>query len=215
VAMAVDWRRLGRISHPSGQAATSLLPPGVAGRDDADHVLPHDPEAARAALTEAGYPDGVGFPEVTLATYGVGEAAAIAEELRRELGIEVQVEQRPFGEHSVLLDIDAPEMWTLAWSADYPHAHDFLGLLLRSGSSANEGGWSDPAFDALIDEAAATADADEQVRLYGEAQAIVREEVPLIPMSYSETWALGREGLRGADVSGVGLLRFRELAWAG
>jgi hypothetical protein len=34
-------------------------------------------------------------------------------------------------------------------------------------------------------------------------------------MAYSETWALGREGLRGAGVSGVGLLRFGELAWSG
>jgi ABC-type oligopeptide transport system substrate-binding subunit len=104
-------------------------------------------------------------------------------------------------------------MWTLAWSADYPHAHDFLGLLLRSGSSANVGQWSDGEFDSLIEAAAATADPDEQTRLYDQAQQIVREDVPLIPVGYGDSWALSREGLAGATVSGVGLLRYGGLEW--
>ena len=66
-------------------------------------------------------------------------------------GIEVEVETRPFEQHSLLLDRDTPDMWTLAWSADYPHAHDFLGLLLQSGSSANVSGWSQPEYDALVE----------------------------------------------------------------
>jgi ABC-type oligopeptide transport system substrate-binding subunit len=126
----------------------------------------------------------------------------------------VSVEVRPFVEHSAVLDRDTPAMWTLAWSADFPHAHDFLGLLLRSGSSANAGGWSDPAYDALIDDAAATSDPAEQERLYAEAQAIVREMAPVIPMRYGGTWALSRGGLLGSDVSGVGILRYAGLAWA-
>ena len=84
----------------------------------------------RAELAAAGYPEGVGFPAVSLATYGVGPTEAIAAELEAELGIQVDVESRPFEQHSLMLDLDTPDMWTLAWSADYPHAHDFLGLLL-------------------------------------------------------------------------------------
>jgi ABC-type oligopeptide transport system substrate-binding subunit len=150
---------------------------------------------------------------VSLATYGIGPAEAIAHEMGRELGIEVQVEERSFEDLSALLDSDTPALWTMAWSADYPHAHDFLGLLLRSGSSANEGHWSNAAYDALIDAAAATSDVAEQARLYDEATAILREEVPLVPLGYGQSWALSRQGLRGADISGVGLLRFADLAW--
>ena len=190
------------------------MPPGIASAGDGDYLLPYDPDAARAELAAAGYPGGEGFPEVALATYGVGRVDAIAADLRRELGIEMAVERRPFEDHSALLDGDTPTAWTLAWSADYPHAHDFLGLLLRSGSSANVGGWSDPAYDALIDAAASTGDSAEQARLYAEAQAILREQVPLIPMGYGSSWALSREGLRGATISGVGQLRYADLAWA-
>ena len=113
-----------------------------------------------------------------------------------------------------MLDRDTPDMWTLAWSADYPHTHDFLGLLLLGDSSANISGWSDPAYDQLVDAAAATSDEVEQARLYAEAQAIVRDSVPLIPLGYGGSWWLSREGLRGDGISGVGILRYADLEWA-
>jgi ABC-type oligopeptide transport system substrate-binding subunit len=213
VAMAVDWRRLAALGGTGDPVPTSILPPGIPSRGEGDYLLPYDPEAARAALAAAGYPDGEGFPAIALATYGVGPSAAIAVDLERELGIEVNVELRPFDEHSAILDQETPAMWTLAWSADYPHAHDFLGLLLRSGSSANLGGWSDSRFDALIDAAAATSDPVEQQRLYGEAQEVVREDAPVIPLDYGSSWWLSRDGLAGGHISGVGILRFADLAW--
>jgi ABC-type transport system substrate-binding protein len=173
----------------------------------------HDPDAARAELAAAGYPGGQGFPTVAIATYGVGATDAIAHALRTGLGIEVEVEQRPFTQHSALLDRDPPPLWTLAWNADYPHAHDFLGLLLRSDSTNNVGAWSSPRFDALITEAASRRDPATQERLYGEAQDIVADEVPVVPLGYGGTWALSREGLLGAGVSGVGIVRYAGLAW--
>lgn len=214
VAMAVDWRRLSQLDREGDPPPTSMVPPGIASRGAGDYLLPYDPEAARAELTAAGYPGGTGFPAVSLATYGVGRASAIAAELERELGLQVTVEGRPFEEHSALLETDTPDMWTLSWSADYPHAHDFLGLLLRSGSSANLGHWSDVEYDALIDAAAATADAREQERSYEAAQSIVREQVPVIPLDYGSSWWLSREGLRGGQISGVGILRYADLQWA-
>lgn len=215
VGMAVDWRRLALLDGEGDPPPTSIVPPGIASRGSGDYLPPHDPDAARAELAAAGYPGGEGFPPVSLATYGVGRSEAIAAELGRELGIDVNVERRPFADLTSLLDRDTPDMWTLTWSADYPHANAFLDLLLGSGSSTNEGGWSEPAFDALIDAAAATADPAEQQRLYEEAQAIVRDDVPLVPLDYVSSWWLSREGLRGGDVSGVGLLRYAELAWGG
>jgi ABC-type oligopeptide transport system substrate-binding subunit len=215
VGLAVDWRRLATREDPDGEIATTIVPPGVSARGHADALPRHDPEAARAELAAAGYPGGAGFPAVSLATYGIGPGEAIAHELERELGIEVDVEQRSFDGLSRLLDEDTPAMWTMAWSADYPHAHDFLGLLLRSGSSANAGRWSNAAYDALIDAAAATPDLEAQARLYDDAQAILRDEVPVIPLGYGDSWELSRDGLRGAAVSGVGILRYADLAWAG
>jgi peptide/nickel transport system substrate-binding protein len=76
------------------------------------------------------------------------------------------------------------------------------------------GGWSDPAFDEALDAAASTSDAAEQTAHYEEAQRIVADQVPVIPLEYPEDWALSREGLLGARDLGMGIIRYAGLAWA-
>lgn len=212
-SQAVDWDRIARLASAPSEPATSLIPAGIPGRGDGDFSPAHDPEAARAALAEAGYPDGVDFPAITLTTAGMAYDRAVALELRESLGIEVTIEWHPFDEYVTLLDLDPPEFWGLSWIADYPAPQDFLGLLLESGSSSNEGRWSDASFDAALEAAAATEDPEEQEQHYADAQTIVRDQAPVIPVAYGETWALSREGLLGARESGVGFVRYASLAW--
>ena len=73
-----------------------MIPAGVPGRDDIDHQPTYDPEAARQLLADAGFPDGAGFPPVTLATYGVGYEQTVAAELEHNLGVKVNVEAQDF-----------------------------------------------------------------------------------------------------------------------
>jgi ABC-type oligopeptide transport system substrate-binding subunit len=211
-AQAVDWDRLTALAE--SQSATSLVPPGVPGRDAEDHRPPYDPEAARVLLAGAGFEGGEGFPAVTIATYGIGYEQVAAEQLEENLGVEVNVEGYDFEPYIGFLDdAGAPQIWTLSWSADYPHAHDFLGLLLETGSRSNGGGWSNVEYDALIEQAAATTDPVEQALIYTQAQEVLEREAPIIPIEYGESWALSRQGLLGALDSGVGIIRYAGLAW--
>ena len=198
-----------------GTPATSMVPPGVLGRDDADHSPKYDVADAQSLLAAAGFPNGQGFPAVTLATYGVGYEATVAKELHDNLGVTVNVEALDF--ENYLAEVAAattPTFWSLSWIADYPHAHDFLGLLLETGSTSNTGKWSNADYDNLIEQAAATTDQSAQTALYSQAQGILSQEVPAIPVSYDESWALSRSGLEGALVSGVGLIRYAGMQWA-
>jgi ABC-type oligopeptide transport system substrate-binding subunit len=166
-------------------------------------------------LAEAGYPDGEGFPALPLVSHGYGFETAVAEQLQEELNISLPVEFREFGDYLELRQTDdRAQFWNVAWSADYPHAHDFLGLLLETGSASNEGRWSNAEYDALIEQAAGTEDPDEQAVIYAQAQQVLREEAPVVPVEYSSGWALSRDGLLGATPSGVGYIRFAGLAWA-
>lgn len=211
-AKAVDWRRIAELAET--QSAGSMIPPGVPGRDDLDHRPAYDPDAARDLLEQAGFPDGEGFPTVTLATYGVGFEDTVRRELEQNLGVDVNVEALDFEPYLELVaSSETPTMWTLSWVADYPHPHDFLGLLLETGSTSNVGAWSNAEYDALIDQAAAVIEPDEQAALYAQAQDILAREVPVIPVSYNESFALSREGLLGAIVSGTGFIRYASLDW--
>jgi len=122
------------------------------------------------------------------------------------------VEERIDGYFDVLAS-DPPQIWALEWVADYPAPQDFLGLLLTTGSSNDYGGWSNAAFDAAVAAGAASTDPAAQAQHFDDAQRIVQQEVPVVPVSYSQGWALVRAGLLGAAASSLGILRWAGLSW--
>ncbi|MBP1705708.1 MAG: extracellular solute-binding protein [Chloroflexi bacterium] len=212
-AQAVDWRRIVALADGADAApATSMVPAGIPGRSDADFVPTFDPSAARALLAEAGFPGGVGLPAVTLVTAGGYDAAVVAQ-LKENLGVSVAYEAVDFEDFFPRLYDDPPAMWSLSWMADYPGPNDFLGVLLGSGEANNYGRWSNASFDAAIGRALGTADPAAAREAFDEAERVVRDEVPVIPVSYGTHWSLSREGLLGAAENGSGDLRLAGLAW--
>jgi oligopeptide transport system substrate-binding protein len=216
VAMAVDWRRISVLGSPTGDvpAPTSMVPPGIPGRSAVDAFPKHDPDAARALLSKAGYPGGAGFPIITMMTGGGSFDEAIVDELQHELGITVDYETMAFGDYYTRILADPPAIWSLGWVADYPSRNDFLGVLLGKDSTNDIGRWHNEAFDAAIAEAGAAADATAANAAYDRAEAIIGREVPVLPIQYGTGWALSRDGLLGAGQNGLGNLRMAGLAWA-
>ena len=154
---AVDWRRVAALASFGGQVpATSMVPAAIPGAGDKDWLPLHDPDRARALLAEAGYPGGVGLPRIEFAVGGAPIADAIAADLERELGIDVELVT--FDDHLGRISTDPPNLWISGWIADFPGPNDFLGVLLESDSSENKGGWVSPAFDQAIADALATRD---------------------------------------------------------
>ena len=215
-ALAVDWRRLAALDEPgSSIAASGMVPAGIPNRPDGDYLPPYDPVRARQLLADAGYPGGRGFPDVRFLTSGGGYDGAVKASIDSALGITLSYATMDFGDYTTRLEQDPPAVWSLIWVADFPGPNDFLGVLLGSGSTANYGRWSSAPFDAAIRAATAAADPDAARAGYADALAVVRDEAPVIPVSYGTSWALVRGGLLGATAGGTGILRLAGLAWTG
>ncbi|SFJ95768.1 ABC transporter substrate-binding protein [Cellulomonas sp. KH9] len=85
-----------------------------------------------------------------------------------------------------------PGLFRGGWQADYPAMSNFLGPLYGTGAGSNDGQWSNAAFDAKLAEANGADSPEDAVALYLEAEAILFEELPGIPLWYNNAtggWA--------------------------
>ncbi|WP_435853643.1 peptide ABC transporter substrate-binding protein [Streptomyces misionensis] len=70
------------------------------------------------------------------------------------------------------------------WQMDYPLIQNFLQPLYYTNASSNDGKWSDPRFDRLVDRANAETDRAASIRLFQEAEKVVRDNMAAIPLWY-------------------------------
>ena len=77
-------------------------------------------------------------------------------------------------------------MFRTGWQMDYPTIENFLGPIYATGAGSNDGDYSNPDFDAKLQEAAAAPDAEEANTLYQEAEAMLAEDLPAIPLWYTQ-----------------------------
>jgi oligopeptide transport system substrate-binding protein len=70
------------------------------------------------------------------------------------------------------------------WQMDYPLIQNFLQPLYYTDASSNDGTWSNATFDRLVDQANATRDRATAIRLFQQAERVVRDEMAAIPLWY-------------------------------
>ena len=77
-------------------------------------------------------------------------------------------------------------MFRTGWQMDYPSIENFLAPLYGTGAGSNDSRYSNPAFDKLMTEAAAAADGATANAKYQEAEALLKDDLPVIPMWYGK-----------------------------
>src|SRR5690606_5290688 len=99
LAKAIDRNALGEIGKPA-IAGTSKVPEAVPDHEKVG-AIPFDPEAARAALADAGYEGGEGMPTVTLLDFQNSPwVQAIGEMWKENLNVEYQLDIVEIGVYS-------------------------------------------------------------------------------------------------------------------
>ncbi len=173
-------------------ASGGLVPPIIEG-----HVpgiaLPYDPALAREKLAEAGYPGGRGAPPLRAVATMYGERHLIIEHLatqwKTNLGIEVSVEVfrlDQFKQYNDALERARPNLYYRGWEGDYADPDSYL----RVANWLEESGWRNEPYQALVDGARRIADQRQRLAMYRQAEGILLEEAPIIPLTYGREHVL-------------------------
>jgi oligopeptide transport system substrate-binding protein len=125
-----------------------------------------------------------------------GWVDAIANQLKNNLGIEAAGKPIPtFAEHRTLItERQADTAFRNGWQFDYPSMFNGLGPIYGTDAGSNDGDYSNPEFDKLLKEGAGASDVEEGIKKFQQAQEILFEDLPSIPLWYTNaTGAWGEQ----------------------
>ncbi|WP_181030627.1 ABC transporter substrate-binding protein [Clavibacter michiganensis] len=148
------------------------VPPSLAAFVDVDRA--YDPDQAKALLAKAGVP-GLRTTIHTSSYESVFTPMAVAyRDQVKAAGIDLTVTNASSDSYYTEIWMQKPLMVSY-WFTGRP-IDQLLNQIFRTGSSYNESAWSNPTFDALLDDARATMDDAKRLTLYQDAQRIVVED---------------------------------------
>jgi oligopeptide transport system substrate-binding protein len=162
---------------PEG-AVIGYTPPKEAGYG-------YDVARAKALLAEAGYskPEEIKGLSVLVNT-GQGHeliAQAITRMWETELGVHVALENVDVKQFGKRLRGHEFSIARASWIGDYRDPTTFLNKH-RTGGESNDPGYSNPAYDKLLDEATLILDPALRMKKLEEAEAVFLKDAPILPL---------------------------------
>jgi len=184
---------------PGRRPVSGLYPPQVPGAvDDACGALCTPDPAATTAAVAAAFPDGA--PTVLLDTPENAGPLAASNAWGTSLstaGLPTSVRARPPAEYrDGVLTPDRQLFW-FGWVGVAPTPEAYLPALFLTGAPDNVTGFSDPAVDAAIRAARATADPAERAAKWAEAERLVLEQMPVVPLAQARNAMAVAEAVQG------------------
>ena len=185
LAFSIDRKLLVEKVTKCGQIpAYSFTPPGSNGYQP-DTKIPFDPELAKELLNDAGYSESNPFPKLEI-LFNTNEdhrklALAIQQMWQQNLGIEVELVNQDWKVYLSREMVGDFQVSRAGWIGDYEDPNTFLDLM-RPNRGNNKTGWEDANYDSIVERANSTHDQTQRYELLKEAERILIDNMPIIPL---------------------------------
>lgn len=219
--LAIDREALiNNVAQVDAEPAYSFYAPGYVvdgkdlteGRSTFEMSATAEVEAAQAALAEAGYPNGEGFPTLQLSYYSDDNVKKIAEAIKEmwetNLGITVEISSADWGVFYSDVVAGNYQVCAMGWSADYVNPMSFLPLLYTDDVT-NNCFYSNPEYDALVDQIKTENDPATFASLVKQADELVSSDYPVIPLYYKSNNYLLKDYVDGVYMTASGNIYFK------
>ena len=214
--MAIDKPAIIKAVYQSaGQLAQNALPPAQWSYDTRIKDAPHDITKARALLKEAGIKEGttIDLWAMTVQRASNPNARMSAQMIQNDwakIGIKANIVSYEWGEYIKRAKNGEHDTMIYGWTGDNGDPDNWLGVLYSCAAvkGSNYAKWCDPAYDKLVQQAKLSSDRDERVKLYQQAQAILKQQVPITPIANSTVFQPMRKEVQDFRISPFGLTPF-------
>ena len=203
MAFAIDRKAIIRYIAQAGQTpAKGFTPIGIAGGPtiDKNSTMPAVADLAKAKAFMAK----VSNPKKDINLFinnspGHIQIATAIQSYWKQLGLTVTIKVQEWKQYLQFLgpppnsDVD---VYRLGWIGDFPDAYNFLSLW-TCNSGNNSTNWCNPKFDALIEQAAKTANSDVRTGIYQKAEDVLtgpNGDLPIMPIYWYTFTALVNSG---------------------
>lgn len=207
-ALALD-KLLMTAMRRNSKPLSTLIPLNIFKGYPSVQAVEFNPEKAKQLLAEAGYRDAAGnydagkFPIEEIAiTYNTTDgnrfvAEIVQSQWKQNLGLTVplkNMETKTF--FSTTAKLEYRGFARFGYAADYVDPYTFLSIFMTDGGD-NGTGWMDERYAKLIDAANRTLDVERRNRMLAEAETLLLNEQPIIPLTTSSTNWLKKPYVKG------------------
>lgn len=216
-SMAIDKDKIINLSMRNlVERAYGVLPPGMPGFNADLNGLSYNVAEARALITSSKYGSVENLPPIVLTLSGYGVAIpslleAIIVQWRENLGVEVTVRLLEPDFYIYHLKQEKDNMFYMGWIADYPHPQDFLDVLFHTGGEYNYGEYSNPSFDALVEQAGIEKDNTKSLQMYQGAEQMLVDDAALIPLYFGQNLILVKPYVQGYEPNALGYVMLNKV----
>ena len=203
----------------NGYLENGIMPHGLYGFNPDLPEIPYDPEAAKALLAEAGYPDGFSLTFSVSSASTLGEMSLIraAAAIWEEIGVHTTVELLDVGEFMRLRKRGELACYSATWTADYNDPDNFLYTFFGDAENARFRSLCYPREDIMrrVRDARTIADTGARIREYRELERIiVQEDAAWIPLFSRFYYYISSQRLEGIQASWNGSVKnkYREMS---
>jgi len=191
------------VNNGVGILAKGPYPPALPGYNLELQGLPYDPGQARQLLAESKYGGPQGLPPIIFTDSGIGNTAgvsvaAMAQMWQQNLGVTITIENlEPDKYYDLLYSGQHGQLFSGGWCADYPDPENFADVLFHTGAQQNTGNYSNPALDAVLEQARLEQDVTKRIQLYQQAEQIIVQDAPALFIMHEVSYELVRPNVKG------------------